>query len=104
MAAPSVGPDRDSQPSRDGGTSGGLLAVRYVLPAAIAAAGIVVQIVGSGPVADGLSASLIGAAALVVLLNLFMRLGLESNRDREREEEARRFFDRHGRWPGRGDS
>jgi hypothetical protein len=31
-----------------------------------------------------------------------MRLGIESNRDREREEEARRYFGRQGRWPGRG--
>jgi hypothetical protein len=26
-------------------------------------------------------------------------MSVESNRDREREEEAREFFDRHGRWP-----
>jgi hypothetical protein len=33
---------------------------------------------------------LIGVAALVVLANLFIRLGLQSERDREREQERRR--------------
>ena len=37
-------------------------------------------------------------ALVVALLNVLMRLGLESEADREREEQARRFFDRHGRW------
>jgi hypothetical protein len=26
-------------------------------------------------------------------------MSVDSNRDREREEEAREYFDRHGRWP-----
>jgi hypothetical protein len=33
---------------------------------------------------------LIGVAGLVVLANLLIRLSIESQRDREREEEARR--------------
>jgi len=36
---------------------------------------------------------------LVVLLNVLMQLGIQSNRDREREEERRRYLDRHGHWP-----
>jgi hypothetical protein len=28
------------------------------------------------------------------------RMSVESNRERDREEEAREFFARHGRWPG----
>ena len=39
------------------------------------------------------------AALIVWLLNWMYRMSIESNRDREREEEARRYFDRHGRWP-----
>jgi hypothetical protein len=27
------------------------------------------------------------------------RLSIESNRERDREEEAREYFSRHGRWP-----
>jgi hypothetical protein len=42
---------------------------------------------------------LIGVAVLVVLANVLLRLGLQSERDREREQWNRRFFSRHGRWP-----
>jgi hypothetical protein len=27
------------------------------------------------------------------------RIGVQGDRDRDREEDARRFFDEHGRWP-----
>jgi hypothetical protein len=40
----------------------------------------------------------------VVLANLLLRLGLSSERDRERDEERRRFFSRRGRWPDDPDS
>ena len=39
---------------------------------------------------------------MVVLLNLFLRLGWRDQRDREREEEAREHFDRTGHWPDEG--
>jgi hypothetical protein len=47
----------------------------------------------------GAGVALTGVGVLVALLNVLMRLGIASSRDREREEEARRYFDRHGRWP-----
>jgi hypothetical protein len=77
------------------------VSVRYVLPAVIVLAGLVVAIVGSSDTAVGAGVALIGVGLLVVLLNVLMRLGIASSRDREREEEARRFYDRHGRWPSR---
>ena len=40
-----------------------------------------------------------GAGVAVLLLNLLFRMGVEGDRDREREEAARRYFDEHGRWP-----
>ena len=40
-----------------------------------------------------------GAGVAVLLLNFLYRMGVEGDRDREREEEARRYFDRHGHWP-----
>jgi hypothetical protein len=80
-----------------------LNAVRYWLPAAIALAGVVVALVGSSSALDALGASLVGAALVVLLINLFIRLSIQSNRDREREDRARDYFDRHGRWPGKGD-
>jgi hypothetical protein len=79
----------------------GLLAGRYLLPGAICVAGIVLLVVGGSDATVGAGVVLIGVGMLVALLNVLMRLGLESNRDREREELARQYFDRHGRWPGR---
>ncbi len=65
-----------------------LLAVRILLPGAIAIAGVVLVIVG-GDAARGAGIVLIGVAALVVLANLFVRLALQSQRDREREAARR---------------
>ena len=68
-------------------------AVRVGLPAAIAAAGIVLIIVGS----DGLGVTLLVVAGLVVLTNLLMRLSISSSDDRDREQHRRRVFERTGR-------
>ena len=38
-------------------------------------------------------------ARAVLLLNVLFRIGVEGDKERDREEEARRFFDEHGRWP-----
>jgi hypothetical protein len=66
----------------------GLVFVRYVLPAVIAVTGVVLVIVG-GDSARGAGIVLIGVAFLVVLANLFIRLGLLSERDREQEARRR---------------
>ena len=73
--------------------------VRIVLPAAIAAAGVVFLIVGDTENEQGAGVALIGVAVVVIVLNAFLRLGVSSERDREREEAAREHFDRTGRWP-----
>ena len=67
----------------------GLVVVRVVLPAVIAVAGVVLLIIG-GDSPQGAGIVLIGVAVIVVLANLFIRLGLYSERDREREEAQRR--------------
>ena len=85
-------PGRDRSPA--------VVAVRYGLPAAIVLAGLVLTVVGQSDSAVGAGVVLIGVGLLVALMGALMRLGIASNRDREREEEARRYFDRHGRWPG----
>jgi hypothetical protein len=76
-----------------------LLFVRVGLPAAITAAGAVLIVEGAGENEQGAGVALIGCAVMVVLFNLFLRLGWRDQRDREREEEAREHFDRTGRWP-----
>jgi hypothetical protein len=77
-----------------------LLLVRVALPAVTALAGVVLLVVG-GDAATGAGIVLIGVAGLIVLANVLMRLGLQSQGDREREEARRRFLSEHGRWPRR---
>ena len=56
----------------------------------------------SGENDQGAGIALIGVALVVMIINLFLRLGVSSTRDREREEAAREHFDRTGRWPDEG--
>ncbi len=78
-----------------------LQATRVWLPLIIAAGGVAAIIAGGG--ADsGVSATGVGlllVALIVWMVNWMFRMSVQSNRDREREEEARRYFDAHGRWP-----
>jgi hypothetical protein len=67
----------------------GLRLVRYGLPAAIFVAGVVLIVIG-GDAPLGAGIVLIGVAGLVLLANVLMRLGLQSERDREAEERRRR--------------
>jgi hypothetical protein len=96
---------RDSRPVR-------LLlgATRIVLPIMIALVGVVLIVIGqtSGGATGthGTSATvaaagvaLIVAAIIVWMLNWMYRLSVASNQEREVEEAAREYFDRHGRWP-----
>jgi hypothetical protein len=78
----------------------GLRLIRYVLPAVIVVAGALMMGL-TGPdderyVAGG---AMIGAGLAVALLNVMFRIGVSGDRERDREEEAREYFDRHGRWP-----
>ena len=77
-----------------------LTATRAWLPAAIAVVGAVFTVMGrfrSNIAAVGVCLLLV--ALTVWLINWLFRMSVESNREREDEEEARRFFDRTGRWP-----
>lgn len=76
-----------------------LIAVRALLPAVIATAGVVLVIAG-GDTAKAAGTLLLGVAVVVVIANLFMRLGLQSEHDRECEDDERPVFSRTGRWRG----
>jgi hypothetical protein len=41
----------------------------------------------------------LGAAGAVLLLNWLFREGVRGDRERDREEAARDYFSRYGRWP-----
>jgi len=73
-------------------------AVRYVLPTVIVAVGIAFLIADPAENWEG-AAGLIGAGLSVLLLNILYRIGVEGDRDRSREDAARRYFDEHGHWP-----
>lgn len=88
----------EARPSRPARVA--LATVRYVLPAALATAGIVLVLLRTSDETVGMGVGLAMAALIVFLLNAFMRAGIHSQRDRDREEEARDHFDRYGRWPG----
>jgi hypothetical protein len=75
----------------------GLNAVRYGIPLVLLVAGVVVAATSGSGLAAG--AMFVSAATAVLLLNVLHRIGVEGDRDRDREEAARRFFDEHGRWP-----
>jgi hypothetical protein len=70
--------------------------VRYGIPAAFIVAGQVVLVVTEDPVSW---AGFTGAGIAILLLNALYRIGIEGDREREHEERARDYFDRHGRWP-----
>ena len=76
-------------------------ATRVWLPLAIVLIGLGACIVGHGQdnATSGAGVSLIIVALIVWMVNWMFRMSIESSRDREIEEEAREYFDRHGRWP-----
>ena len=81
----------------------GLNAVRYGVPALLLVAGGVLALT-SGRVGVAAGAMFVSAATAVLLLNVLYRIGVEGDKERDREEEARRFFDEHGRWPDEPES
>ena len=77
-----------------------LLAVRHGIPVALLVAGLVVLLVESdGGVAVSIWAMFTGAALAIWLIGALLRIGFSGDRDRDREDEARRYFDEHGHWP-----
>lgn len=75
-----------------------MVLLRYVLPAAVVIAGIVVMSLGSESELEG-GAGIISAGIAIFFINWLFRAGAAGERQRDREDEAREYFDRHGRWP-----
>jgi lysylphosphatidylglycerol synthetase-like protein (DUF2156 family) len=79
-----------------------LIITRWVLPLMIALVGGVLIAAGHGAgnsPAAAAGVALIIVAIIVWMINWMFRMSVSSNEDRDREEEARRYFDEHGRWP-----
>ena len=79
--------------------------VRLWLPLAVTVAGLVALVAGlaTGRIewAEG-GAFVISAGLSIWLLNFLYRVSVSGDRDRESEDRARAYFDRHGRWPDDG--
>jgi hypothetical protein len=73
--------------------------VRWGLPGLVVLGGLIAW--AFNPTADGLegAAHIIGAGLAIGLLNLLFRIGMTGDRERDEEDAARVFFDRHGHWP-----
>ncbi len=76
-----------------------LLFVRYALPVLIVIGGLVPLVLSDSKSALHGSMGIIGAGIAVFLLSFFYRIGASGEKERDAEEEARLYFDRHGRWP-----
>jgi hypothetical protein len=83
-----------SIPEREPASRTGHLVSRLVIPLTLVIIGIVLLILGVE--LFGILAVLAGVIALVA--DRIIRLGIVSQRDRDREDEARRQMRRHGRW------
>ncbi len=88
-----------------------LAATRIWLPLLIAAGGVVLIVLGHASLSQqagghaleaGSGVALLVVAIIVWMVNWMFRMSVESNREREVEEEAREYFDRHGYWPDEG--
>jgi hypothetical protein len=79
-------------------TSWLLVGIRYVLPAAVTLAGLVLMALGGEADLEG-GASIVSAGLAIYFLNWLFRLGASGDRERDAEQAAREYFNRHGRWP-----
>jgi hypothetical protein len=80
-----------------------LHAIRYGIPLVLLIAGTIVSATAGG-VGIAAGALFFSAASAVLLLNVLHRMGVEGDRERDREADAREFFDKHGRWPDEPES
>jgi hypothetical protein len=77
-----------------------MLFVRWILPALICLGGLIAIIAAPDNAEAG--AMIVGAGLSVWLINILYRMGVSGDREREQEDRAREYFDRHGHWPGEG--
>ena len=73
--------------------------MRYGIGGVLVLAGVIVLAVNPGGFGVDGFAMAAGSGLSVLLLNFLFRLGVSGDREREREEAVRRYFDAHGVWP-----
>jgi len=88
----------DRRPAAPASRPWSLVALRYVLPSLVTLAGLVIMAMGSETDLEG-GAAIVSAGLAIFFLNWLFRAGVAGDRDREAEDAAREYFDRHGHWP-----
>jgi hypothetical protein len=73
--------------------------LRTWLPLSIVASGLILMAVTRTETGVEGGVMLVSAGLSVWLLNWLYLVSVRGERDRDREDEARAFFDRHGHWP-----
>lgn len=73
--------------------------VRIWIPAAILVAGLAILLIRRDETGLDAWAVLWGAGLSVALLNWLHRVGVSGDRERDQEDEARRYLEEHGHWP-----
>jgi hypothetical protein len=74
--------------------------LRYWLPGLICAVGMVWGAIrGFDELGLEIAVLLVAAGSSLWLMNVLMRVGISGDKERDEEDEARAYFDRHGRWP-----
>lgn len=75
-----------------------MVVVRYVVPGAVVLAGLIVMALGSEADLEG-GAGIVSAGLAVYAMNWLYRVSVDGDRERDAEEAARDYLDRHGHWP-----
>jgi hypothetical protein len=73
--------------------------VRYVLPAVLCVAGVVLLVAFPGSIGVEGFAMCVGAGLAVLLMNVLFRFGAKGDDERQAEDDAREYFSAHGHWP-----
>ena len=73
--------------------------VRYGLPAGLVLAGFVLLFAAPESSRYEGFAMCVGAGLSLLLLNVLFRIGVQGDRERDREVEAREYLATHGHWP-----
>lgn len=89
---------RPSPPEQPPGRTLPIALVRYALPGAVVVAGLVVMAFGSEVDLEG-GAGILSAGLAIFFINWLFRTGAAGDRQRDEEDAAREYFDRHGHWP-----
>lgn len=97
MATPNLPSDRDVDaaiPEREPAARTGHVMSRLVIPLTLVVVGVILLILG----VTLIGVVVLGAGAIAFVADRLVRMGIVSQRDRDREAEARQEMRRHGRW------